>query len=571
MAEPPPQARTLVRPYVITGGRTGTNLPLPPEALVQATTDDPQVEAEPGALRASDITALRDRVSGPVYEPADEGFRTELVAAAQPVAVVGARDRGDVQVAVQFAAEHGLAVAVQSTGNGGRPDTDGALVINTRRMRQLAIDPHNRRARISAGVLWRDVLDGCAPYRMAPPCGPVPGVGAVGYTLCGGINPIGRACGYTADHVRSLEMVTADGRLRLVDASNDPELFWAVRGGDGNFGAVTAMEIDLVPESTLYGGGLYFHGRDAEPVLRGYLRWAPQLPESITTSLALLRDATGLQLPEATGGEPVVHLRVAHLGPVEQGAALLAPMRAAATPIADTVGPLPFTAIGDIHENATAAGNADRHGALLSGTTEDTATALLSAVEHARHSVRCVELHQLGGAFARQPAVPNAVGHRDAAYAVSVLSESAVAISPPGHVRVLDALAPWSTGGVPLDFLGVATDSREVAAAWDSATRQRLVDMKRAWDPANLFRFGHPLLTPPARVSPDARELLRRCHESTSVAELSAGLGLPLGVVRVLLTDLIEAGLVTIYRLDPERAGDTQLLEEVLHGLRSRL
>jgi hypothetical protein len=484
--------------------------------------------------------------------------------------VIGARDQRDVQAAVQFAADRGLPVSVQATGHSSLSCTDGALLISTRRMRQLAVDPRTRRAWLGAGVIWRDVLDACAPYGLAPLCGSAPAVGAIGYTLGGGVSPVGRAYGYGADYVCSLEVVTADGRFRRVDGGHDPDLFWALRGGKGNFGVVTAMEIELLSERTVYGGGLFFRAQDAEAVLRRYLRWASQLPESMTTSIALLRTSAGLNLPGVAASQGVVHLRVAHLGAAEQGAALLAPMRAVAPLLADTVAPMPFTAIGDVHEDPTTPIHVDKRGALLSAATDDTATAVLSAYDNTADSVFCIELRHLGGAFKRRPKADSCVGHRDAAYLAFTVSAPA-ADAPSGGQRVLEALRPWSTGGVALNFLGTANDPGEVATAWDPDTHRRLLELKYTWDPANLFRFGYPLLAQSPKVSPEAKALLDRCRDPTSVAELAAGLGLPLGVVRVLLTDLIDAGLVTVYRLDPERAGDTQLLEEVLHELRGRL
>ncbi|GAB3004862.1 FAD-binding protein [Amycolatopsis acidiphila] len=577
--EPSAPARAMVRPYVITGGRTTAHLTLPLEALIQASPGagaDLQAGHQPAVLSPRDLAALRERISGPVYGPADEGFRIEQVGSYgapvhRPAAVIGARDRGDVQAAVQLAAERGLPIAVQATGHSSLSRTDGALVISTRRMRQVAVDPRTRRAWLGAGVIWRDVLDVCTPHGLAPLCGSAPGVGAIGYTLGGGLSPIGRTYGYSADYVCSLEVVTADGRIRHVDPGHDPDLFWALRGGKGNFGVVTAMEIELFAEPSLYGGGLFFRAQDAEPVLRRYLQWAPQLPESCTTSIALLRDSSGMQLRGVAGGQGVVHLRVAYLGPAEQGSALLAPMRAAAPLIGDTVAPMPFTAIGDVHEDPTTPVHVDKRGALLSDATDDTATALLSAYDATGDSVFCVELRQLGGAFSRRPAVGSCAGHRDAAYLAFTVSAPAADGAASGGQRVLGALRPWSTGGVAMNFLGSANDPRDVASAWDPDSHRRLLELKHVWDPANLFRFGYPLLAEPPKVSPEAKALLSRCHDPTSIAELAAGLGLPLGVVRVLLTDLIEAGLVTAYQLDPERAGDTQLLKEVLHELRRRL
>ncbi|WP_083933928.1 DUF742 domain-containing protein [Sciscionella marina] len=569
------RASPLVRPYVLTGGRTADEVVMPPETLVRATGRSPA--ASFSAPSAAALSALREGISGPVFEPGDEGFAVEQAGsfgapAHRPLAVVGARTSDDVRSAVEFAAEHGLPVAVQSTGHGNLSNTDGALLISTRRMRRLEIDRRQRSVKVAAGVIWRDVIDEAAPYRLAPVCGSAPSVGVIGYTLGGGLSPLGRTYGFSADYVRKIEVVTADGYRRLVDGDHEPDLFWAMRGGKGNFGVVTAMEFGLVDEPELYGGGLYYDGKDAEAVLRSYVRWAPLLPATMTTSIALLGSTAGLQLPGASAACPLVHLRIAHIGTVEQGSALLTPMRSVATPLLDTVAQRPFTSIAEVHEDPTTPIAADKRGGVLTELTDDTVSALLTTMNTSAKPVLFVELRQLGGAFHRYGSDIGSVGHRDAAYSVYVVSAPIDAgSSVSGSTRLLEAIAPWAAGGVPVNFLGSANAPADVARAWDADTHHRLIGIKQAWDPDNMFRFGYPLIAPPRQVSPEAAELLRRCQEATSVAELAASLGLPLGVVRVLLADLVEAGMVNTYRFDPERAADTQLLGEVLDELRKRV
>jgi FAD/FMN-containing dehydrogenase len=532
---------------------------------------------EPRPVSGRDLASLREGLSGPVYEPGDDGFGLEQAGSYRgpvyrPAAVIAARHRGDVQAAVRFAAEHGIPVAVQATGHGSSPPTDGALLISTRRMRTLTIDPAARTARIGAGVVWRDVLDAAARHGLGSPCASSPGVGAVGFTLGGGLSPTGRTHGYAADHVRSCELVSADGEVHEVNAACQGELFWALRGGTGSFGVVTALELDLFAEPALYGGGLFYRGEDAGAVLRAYLRWAPTLPEAMTTSVALRRDDAAVHVAGTPGGEGVVHLRVAHLGEAVAGHRLLAPMRAAARPIADTLSSMPFSAVGDIYEEPSTPVRGEQRSALLADLTDAGVAELLGTVERERDAVFSVEIRALGGALRRPPKHACSVDHRDAAYLVYVQSlPSEGSLEAGAAHRLLDAIADEATGGVAPNFLGSAIDPGEVAAGWSPATHRRLVELKRQWDPADLFRFGHPLLPAPTKVSPDGRRVLRHCGAATSVAELAATLALPLGVVRVVLTDLAEAGLVEIHRIAPEQANDATTLEEVLDGLRQRL
>ena len=173
------------------------------------------------------------------------GFNTAVVH--RPDLVVAARAVADVAAAVAHARRTGTRVAVQATGHGAARPLEGGVLVSTRAMQEVSVDPVARTARVAAGVRWRAVIDAAAPYGLAPLSGSSSGVGAVGYTLGGGMGHLGRRHGFSADHVRRVELVTADGRIRSVTADSDPELFWAVRGGQARFGIVTELEIDLVP------------------------------------------------------------------------------------------------------------------------------------------------------------------------------------------------------------------------------------------------------------------------------------------------------------------------------------
>ena len=303
-----------------------------------------------------DLTA----VAGPVLRPGDPGWRTEIAGfnltfTPTPALVVGATCTADVAAAVRYAASVGKRVAVQATGHGLMSDLDDAVLVTTRRMTNVLIDPVARTARVAAGVRWRAVIDAAAEHGLAPLSGSSSQVGVVGYTTGGGLGPLCRRYGFAADHVTRFTIVTADGAVREVLAeSTDPDdvdLFWAVRGGKGSFGIVTELEFGLVPVATFHGGAVFFAGEDAPAVLHAWREWAPTLPEDTTTSVALLRLPPVPELPEALRGRFVVALPFTHLG--EQGPALLEPMRAAAPPIMDVVADLPFAAIDAVHMDPT--------------------------------------------------------------------------------------------------------------------------------------------------------------------------------------------------------------------------
>ena len=179
--------------------------------------------------------------------------------------------------------------------------------------------------------------------------GSSPSVGAIGYTAGGGIPLLAREYGFAADHVRAVELVTADGRLRRLTEDEDPDLFWAVRGGKGNFGVITAMEIGLVPRNRLYGGGLFFPGERAAEVLSSWREWSLTVPENMSTSLALLRLPPLPEVPEPLRQGLAIHVRIAYTGSAGEGEKLVAPLRSLGARVLDTVAEMPYAAVPSIH------------------------------------------------------------------------------------------------------------------------------------------------------------------------------------------------------------------------------
>src|SRR3954447_3440176 len=257
--------------------------------------DDVVLDSLAPAIPVADVDDLRGRVHGPVYAAGDDGMAAEVAtwnvaiqhtpagAAGAPAVAVGTTCGADAAAAVSWAVAHGLGVAVQATGHGPVRNAAGSLMITTRRMQGVVIDAERRIARVQAGVKWQRVMEAAAEFGLAGLCGSSTDVGVVGYSLGGGLGSLGRKHGFAADKIHAVEIVTADGGLRRVCAEWEPELFWAVRGGKGNFGIVTALEIELVPVTSLYAGGIFFAGSDAASVLHAYRQWTPTLPEDVTT------------------------------------------------------------------------------------------------------------------------------------------------------------------------------------------------------------------------------------------------------------------------------------------------
>ena len=379
------------------------------------------------------------------YDELRSGFN--IAVEHQPEEIIDAVGPADVVTAVRLAAGAARPVAVMNTGHGPSVPADGAVLIRTGRMNHVVVDPARRTARIGAGAIWRDVIEAATPYGLAPLNGSSPSVGAVGYTLGGGVGLLGRRFGFAADHVRWLELVTADGQHRHVTADSDPDLFWAVRGGGGNFGIVTAMEVELFPVARLLGGELCFDATHCEDVLHTYVEWTRDVPETMASSVLLLDYPEDRLVPECLRGRHVTHLRIAYTGedPLE-GHDLVERLRRVGPRLLDTVRVMPYSAGGSIHHEPTDQPVAafDRN-ILLDELDHDAASVLFQFAGPTAGASFLTELRAWGGALSRPAAPPNAVGGRNAAYSLLAIS------GPETRPRIardalLEAMQPWSTG-----------------------------------------------------------------------------------------------------------------------------
>ncbi|MEV4294281.1 FAD-binding oxidoreductase [Microbispora rosea] len=447
-----------------------------------------------------DAAALVAAVAGSVLLPGDAGYDAdravfnlnhELV----PAVIVVAESAADVQAAVAFAAGQHRPVLVKTTGHQMVGPAHGAVVIATHRMNDVTIDVVGRTARVGAGAIWSEVVEKAAKDGLAPLNGSNPTVGVSGYTLGGGLSPtLGRSHGYAADHVRSLEVVTADGELRYVDAESEPELFWALRGGKGNFGVVTALEFALFPVSRLYGGGIYFPGERMADVLRAWSAWHPGTPETMISSFAALRLPPLPEVPEPLRGAFVVSLRIAYNGTAEDGERLIAPLRAVAPAVLDTVRDMPYTEVASIHAEPTEPLPYYERGIML---REFPAEALDKLVElvgpDSGTTLWIAELRALGGAWDREPAVPNAVATRGLPY--SLLGVEVGPLSEEQRLResvaaLLDGMEPWRGDRRLVNNLA-PEEAADAVAIYGPERYERLAAVKKTYDPANMFRINH--------------------------------------------------------------------------------
>ncbi|MFD5404066.1 FAD-binding oxidoreductase [Streptomyces griseorubiginosus] len=413
--------------------------------------------------------------------------------ALRPDHVVPVRSSEDVVAAVRHAADARLPVSVLATGHGLPGAVEGGVLVSTRHMDRVTVDARARTARVQAGVRWRDVVAAAVPHGLAPLNGSAPGVGAVSYTLGGGLGILAREFGYAADHVRSLDVVTGDGELRHVTEGS--ELYWGLLGGGHHLGVVTELEIGLVPVRTLYGGSLAFDGREVAPraLLRAYEEWTRTVPSTLTSSFAAVPYPDLPALPPQLRGRYVVSVRVAYTG--TGGDRLLAPLREFGPVLADTLREMPYADSHTIHSDpdvphsyygdsaVLSALDVERAGELLERTGPDVGDGGPPARAHASVGQVVVQINHLGGALAR-PA-PNSVPYREGRFLARLLTmggrQQARALLDPA----LRLLAP-DTLGRSVNFAFGAGDRTE--GLHDPDTRKRLAGLESRYDPASLFR-----------------------------------------------------------------------------------
>jgi len=443
--------------------------------------------------------AFRDAGVSQVLEVGDDGYADavagfDLGVACAPDAVVVAHAPADVATSVAVAVDRGEDLTVLGAGHGRLHALRGGSAITLRHLDAVEVDVSGRSVRIGAGCTWVPVLAATTAHGLAPACGSAPGVGVVGYLLGGGLGPLASSFGYSSDHVRSFDVVTpADGAV-TVSADRHPDLFWAMRGGKGGFGVVTSVELDLLDVSRVYGGGLYFAAEDAAAVLGAYVDWAPALPGSATTSIALLRLPPSDALPDPIRGRRVVHLRFAGLDAAAIAEAQLAGMRAVAGPVLDTVGVLPYGELGTIHGDPTVPMPVLNGTASLATLDGDTVAALLAAAgPDTDHPFASVEIRTLGPAT-RQAPVADAVGGRSAPHLLNIYAAPDPTLADAdriGMVRTaLAALAPWQAPVHLVNFLGRANGADAVVESWNPEQNDRLDSIRAAHDPDGRFPYG---------------------------------------------------------------------------------
>lgn len=446
--------------------------------------------------QASPFQDLDARLTGSVHGPDDPAYAAlcspwNLAVPMRPAAVVAVRTADDVAATVRFAREHGFTVGVQATGHGAESSYAGHLLVVTRGLDEVTVHPEGW-ARVGAGVKWLRVIEAATPHGLAPLNGSASDVGVVGYTTGGGVGPMARTFGLSSDKVRAFDVVTGDGELRRVTATEHADLFFALRGGKGAAGIVTAVELDLVHLPEFYGGAVYFDGADAAAVIDRWRTWSAGLPEQATTSFVIfqLPDLPDLGVPPELAGRMTLGVRFVWTGAPAEGKALLDEIRAAAPVILDDAGLKPYSAIDSVHADPVDPMPVVDPAMLLTDFDAVAAGRLLEVAGHGSESPQLmVEVRQLGGAYAREPEHLDAFCHRDAAFSVLAVGMADDPRALPHWERLHAALADWDTGGIWPNF-GPPHDARTARRAYDEPTLARIAAVSRTYDPDGVLQVG---------------------------------------------------------------------------------
>ncbi len=445
-----------------------------------------------------DVGPLRRLLEGEVVAPGDDGWDEtrrawNLSVDQRPAAVALPESPEEVAAVVAFAKANGLRVAPQGTGHGAAAmgDMSDTILLKTERMRGVTIDPDTRIARAEAGVIWIEVVEAAAEHGLAALAGSSPDVGVVGYTLGGGLSWLARKHGIGANQVTAIEVVTASGALVRTDWANEPDLFWALRGGGGSFGIVTAIEFNLFPLEQVYAGILWFPVDRAAEVLKAWRAWTEELPDEMSSVGRILQFPDIPQIPDFIRGQSFAVVQAIWSGEHDEGEQLLEPLRALG-PVMDTVAPMPIAELSRLHMDP----EGPAPGAGDGGMLDDVDDHLIDLfVEHVVGTpILSAEIRHLGGAVGRRSSQHGAIDAWEAPfimYAVGMAPTPDARAAVEGSVeRLRGMLEPWEADHTYLNF---AESRRKAATLFSSASYHRLRRIKAIIDPTDLIRSNHPI------------------------------------------------------------------------------
>jgi FAD/FMN-containing dehydrogenase len=459
-------------------------------------------------LGEATVQELREAIHGGVLRPDDDGYAEACriwngaFDARRPAVIVSASGAADVIAAVGFARSNDLAIAVRGGGHSiaGFSSCDDGIVIDLSAMRSVRVDPEARRAYVGPGAVWGDVDHETQAHGLATTGGLVSTTGVAGFTLGGGIGWLMRKHGLACDTLVGADVVTADGALVHTSERENPELLWGLRGGGGNFGVVTQFEFSLQPVGpTVYAGLIFFAAEHDAELMRLFRDWAPGVTDDITAALNLTTAPPLPVVPEEWHGKKVIALIAVSAGPLEQAEAQFRSFREAAEPVADLLGPMPYTAMQTLIDPLWPKGIHAYFKATNLARLDDELIERLCSLHASAPGPQCeMHVHQMGGAVARVGESDTAFSERSMPFVLNAVTGWHDAGEAAAHTQwardVIAAAADASTGRAYVNFLGDAGAAR---SSYGAETYARLLALKREYDPTNVFRLNQ-------NIAPDA-------------------------------------------------------------------
>jgi FAD/FMN-containing dehydrogenase len=449
------------------------------------------------------VEQLRRSVRGQVLRPEDAGYETGRkvwngMIDRRPALIVRCSGTADVVAAVNFARAQNLPVAVRGGGHNvaGNAVCDGGLVIDLSLMNSVRVDPERRLARVCGGARLGDVDHETQLFGLAVPSGVVSRTGIAGLTLHGGLGFLTRRFGLTSDNLVAADVVTADGRLLLVDEHNHPELLWALRGGGGNFGVVTSFEFRLHPVGPEVWMAIVFYPVEQAPqVLEFFRSFMAQAPDELSGIALFWNAPTEEPIPEEHRGAPIIAVAGCYCGPVEKGERAIQPLREIVTPIVDLSGPMPFVAAQQLFDADYPDGRRYYWKSIyLSNLGDEVIQALVAHSARRPSPLTSMDICAAGGAFTRMPADAAAFASRNVPYLLAIESNwddpAADAANLAWTREVYRDMQRFSAGGAYLNFPGFGEEGEALLRESFAGNYARLQAVKARYDPENFFHHN---------------------------------------------------------------------------------
>jgi FAD/FMN-containing dehydrogenase len=451
-------------------------------------------------IDADTVTALYSQVRGRIMQPGDDGYEDarkvyNAMHDRHPAIIVQPVDTADVQAAVSFARDQDLLLSVKGGAHNvtGFASNDGGVVIDMSGMKQVAVDAANRTATIGGGATWGDVDHATHAYGLATPGGILSTTGVAGLTLGGGFGHLTRRFGLCCDNLLAAELVTADGQIVNASGDENPDLYWAIRGGGGNFGVVTRLTMRLHPVAMVYGGPIFFPASFSEQVLKFFREFMPSQPREVGAFFGYHEAPPAPFVPEELHGHKACAIVVCYTGPAEDAEAAIQPIRDCAPVALDLCGPIPYPALNSMFDDLLPHGLHHYWKADFVRELSDEAIVI-----HGEHGplvpnfLSLMHLYPMDGAVQDVAIDATAFTYRDVAFTHIIAGIDSDGANMPAHTSWVrdywSELHPHSAGGAYINFLMDEGQDRIRSTYGDNFPR--LVEAKRRWDPNNLFRMN---------------------------------------------------------------------------------